>query len=290
MVKYTAFTETNLFADLDEIDAWLAERGITQRNRLRIYRQNLLAMRERERKIGAGEVYAEAEKSGRLTEVLASYVEGAEFVDALTTLRNRKVDIPDELLRRALDGSPDAALESAKNNQGRNAMFELSIGAMIARQHFQPTLSTGNPDVEFQFENRRVLMECKRALSEAGVLQVLEDGIHQLRKQVKSSNGVVGLIAVDISRVFYRGEGYWVAPANSDVHEILSEMIRRFLDSIGDRVLRMREAAATGALFYAAAPFRIEGLGYTPARAGTFCAFDLNRDEFLARLATSLRL
>ena len=47
-MKYTPFTETNLFAELDELDAWLAGRGIKQRNRLRIYRENLIAMRDAE--------------------------------------------------------------------------------------------------------------------------------------------------------------------------------------------------------------------------------------------------
>jgi hypothetical protein len=67
-------------------------------------------------------------------------------------------------------------------------------------------------------------------------------------------------------------------------------MIRYFIDTIRDGVLRKKDTAATGAFFYAAAPFRIEGMGYTPARSGMFCAFDLNCDEFLARLASSLHL
>jgi hypothetical protein len=289
-MKYTPLNQTNLFGDLDELDAWLAERGITQRNRLRIYRDNLIAMRDREKTIGAADLFAEMQKAGRLAEILASYVEGAEIVDALMCLRAGQVDIPDELLRRALDGAPDASRESPKNNQGRNAMFELSIGAMLARQNLKPRFSMGNPDIEFRFEDRSILVECKRVLSDDRTLPVISEGIRQLRKQVEPSDDEVGIVAVNISRTFYRGDGYWEAPANSDVHEILSEMIRRFIDSTGDGILRKKDAAATGALFYAATPFRVEGLGYTPARAGTFCAFDLNRNEFLARLASSLRL
>jgi hypothetical protein len=191
-MKHTPFTQTDMFSDLDELDAWLAERGIKQRNRLRIYRANLIAMREREKEIGAAAVYAEIEKAGRLTEILASYVEGSEFVDALMCLRAGHVDIPDELLRRALDGAPDASRESPKNNQGRNAMFELSIGAMLARQNLQPKFSTNNPDVEFRFEDRRILVECKRVLSEDRTLPVIFEGIRQLRKQVNPSDGEVG--------------------------------------------------------------------------------------------------
>lgn len=289
-MKYTPFTETTLFSDLDEHEVWLAGRGITQRNRLRIYRENLIAMRDREKAIGVAEVFTEVQKAGRLTEILASYVEGYEFVDALTCLRAAQVDVPDELLRRALEGTPDASREGPKNNQGRNAMFELSMGAMLARVNLKPKLSTDNPDVEFKFEDRRVLVECKRVLSAERTLDAISGAIHQLRKTVNTSDGELGLVAVNISRVFYRGDGHWEAPANSDVREVLAGMIRSLIDTIRDGILRKKDTAATGAFFYAAAPFRIEGIGYTPARAGMFCAFDLNRDEFLVRLASSLRL
>ncbi len=289
-MKYTSFTQTTLFSDLDELDVWLAGRGITQRNRLRIYRENVIAMRDREKAIGVAEVFTEAQKVGRLTEILASYVEGYEFVDALMCLRAAQVDMPDELLRRALEGTPDASREGPKNNQGRNAMFELSIGAMLARGNLKPKLSTDNPDVEFRFEDRRVLVECKRVLSAERTLDAISQGIRQLRKTVNPSDGELGLVAVNISRVFYRGDGHWEAPANSDVREVLAGMIRYFIDTMRDGILRKKDTAATGAFFYAAAPFRVEGRGYTPARSGMFCAFDLNREEFLARLASSLLL
>ena len=265
-MKYTPFTQTTLFSDLDELDVWLAGRGITQRNRLRIYRENVIAMRDREKAIGVAEVFTEVQKVGRLTEILASYVEGYEFVDALMCLRAAQVDIPDELLRRALEGTTDASRESPKNNQGRNAMFELSIGAMLARDNLKPKLSTDNPDVEFRFEDRRVLVECKRVLSAERTLDAISEGIRQLRKTVNPSDGELGLVAVNISRVFYRGDGHWEAPANSDVREVLAGMIRYFIDTKRDGVLRKKDTAATGAFFYAAAPFRIEGMGYTPAR------------------------
>jgi uncharacterized membrane protein len=221
--------------------------------------------------------------------MLSSYVEGIEITDALICLRAYHIDIPDELLKRAVEGVPDASRESPKNNQARNAMFELSIGAMLARQKLQPTFSMGNPDVEFLFEGRRIFVECKRVLSENRTIPAISEAIRQLRKSNRSKDEV-GLVAVNISRMFNRGDGWWAVPANSNVHEILSKMIRRFIDGKGNEILQKKNSAAMGVLFYAAAPFRVEGLGYTTVRTGTFCAFDLARNEFLARLASSLRL
>jgi hypothetical protein len=289
-MNFTRLDQSNLFSELDELDIWLAGRGIKQRNRLRIYRENLIAMREREKSEDAAAIFAEIQKAGRLTEILASYVEGFEIVDALTSLRSAQVEIPDELLKRALDGAADASRESPKNNQGRNAMFELSIAAMLARQNLKPKLSIENPDVEFEFEGRRVLVQCKRVLVEDRALPVISEGIRQLRRQVDVSLAEVGLVAVNISRIFYRGDGHWELPANSDARATLSEMIRIFIKSNDDSILRKRDPAAMAVLFYAAAPFRIEGLGYTPARGGTLCPFDFGSNEFLARLASSVRL
>ncbi len=289
-MKYTPLIQTSLFNDLDELDSWLAGRGITKRNRLRVYRENVIAMRDREKSIGDAALFAEMQRAGRLTEILTSYVEGAEMVESLKDLRTAKVDIPDELLKRALDGPPDALRESPKNNQGRNAMFELSIGAMLARENLNPKFSLGNPDVEFRFEDRCLLVECKRVLSQDRTLPVISEGIRQLRKQVKPSDGELGVVAVNISRAFYRGDGHWEAPANTDPRDILSRMIQHFMDGIQNGILRKKDAAATGALFYAAAPFRVEGLGYITARSGALCAFDLGRNEFLSRLASSIRV
>jgi hypothetical protein len=151
-MKFTSFDQSNLFADLDALDAWLVTRGITQRNRLRVYRENLIEMRDREKSLGPAEVYAQVQKAGRVTEILSSYVECFEIVDSINTLRAAGVEIPDELLKRTLDGPPDAIRESPKNNQGRNAMFELSIGATLARQHLAPVFNLGNPDIEFLYQ------------------------------------------------------------------------------------------------------------------------------------------
>lgn len=62
-MKHTRLTETNLFGELDEEGAWLAERGVTQRNRLRIYRENLITMREREKTISVADLFAAMQKA-----------------------------------------------------------------------------------------------------------------------------------------------------------------------------------------------------------------------------------
>jgi hypothetical protein len=113
-MKVTRFDESSLFGDLDQLDAWLAARGFVQRNRLRIYRENLIAMRDTVDDVNT--IHSQMQEAGRMTEILASYVEGFELSDALKCLLDKQVEIPDELLKRSLDGHADAVQETSKNN------------------------------------------------------------------------------------------------------------------------------------------------------------------------------
>lgn len=286
-MKVTRFDKSSVFGDLDKIDAWLAGRGFTQRNRLRIYRENLMAMRDTDDDVAT--IHSQMQEAGRVNEILASYVEGFELSDALKCLLDNHVVIPDELLKRSLDGRADAAQETAKNNQGRNAMFELSIAAAVARQGLKPMFNLDKPDLEFQFDGHRVLIECKRVLSENGIDEAMSAGIRQLRKKVNVSVDDVGLVAVNISRLFNSGDGWWTVKA--DVHPVraLSNMIHRVIECHEANIRRRKEPAVRGMVFYAASPFKVEGLGYMPVRTATFCLLD-SSDELMRRLSDTLKL
>jgi len=284
-MKLTPFTESSLFSDLDKVEAWLYERGFTQHNRLRIYRENLIEMRD-----------ADAEKAerirntGRMTEILASYVEGFELSEALRSLIDGGVEIPDELLKRALDGHADAAQETAKSSHGRNAMFELSIAAAVARQGVKPMLNLDKPDLEFEFDGHRVSMECKRVMSENGLEEAISGGVRQLRKKVEVDANGVGVVAVNISRVFNRGDGWWVVPNEANPVEILAVMIRDVIIKPREAViLRYREAAVRGILFYAAGPFEVDGRARTIARTAVLVPLNPN-DALLRGLAQVLKV
>ena len=262
-------------------------RGFTQRNRLRIYRENLIALRDSDDDMV--KIHSQMKEAGRVNEILASYVEGFELSDALKCLLDNRVDIPDELLKRSLDGHADAAQETAKSNQGRNAMFELSIAAAVARQGLKPVFNLDKPDLEFQFESRRVLMECKRVLSENGIDEAMSVGIRQLRKKVNVSADDVGLVAVNISRLLNSGDGWWTITGEVHPVRVLSNMIHRVIESREANIRRRKEPAMRGMVFYAASPFKIEGLGYMPVRSATVCRLD-SSDELMRRLSETLKL
>lgn len=129
-------------AQLDEIDDWLEGLGIRQHNRFRGYRDNINWLRKHDAEEDGASVYQKLEAEGRLTEVLSTMTDSIEIVETIPVLRTDGVEIPVELLRTAFSGPVAAFVEDNTSNRARNAMFELSMAAMAARQGLRPILST----------------------------------------------------------------------------------------------------------------------------------------------------
>jgi hypothetical protein len=293
-MKITRLNDTTFFADLDEIDKWLVCRGFRQRDRLRTYKANIEEMIRREQGAHPAQVFAHVKAAGRITEILTSYVEGIEFVNALTCLRGKQIAIPDELLRKVLDGPRDAAQEDNKSNQGRNAMFELLMGAMAARADLRPILGQANPDVEFQFQGRRVFMECKRVMSKRAIVDRISEAIRQLAKRVDSGKADIGLVAICISRLIHQGNGYWnVDVPSPDVPDhFLSQFLQWIIARLDNRLQTLQQPSVSGIVFYVSSPFRVPNIGYTPATQGMVYPMTTNSadTDFLTALEGALEL
>jgi hypothetical protein len=289
-VDITRLDQSTFRADLEELDQWLSDRGFIQRDRFRLYKANIEEMTRLEDRSDAAQVFSRVENEGRVTEILSSYVEGIEFVDALTTLRAKQITIPDHLLSKVLDGPPDAARENHKSNQGRNAMFELSMGAMVAKQDFHPVLGQANPDVEFQFQGRRVLLECKRVFSDKRVLDNIADAIRQLDKSVDTGNADIGLVAISISRLAHQGNGYWEATSLEQGRAYLAQAMRRLVGDLDARLRKLVRPSTAGVVFFVSGPLRVENIGYTVATEGIVYPMNLAETGFLRQLASALRV
>ena len=282
--------QSSFFTDLEEIDRWLESRGFRRRDRLRVYRANIGEMAMREAQSHPGEIFAQVQNEGRLNEILSSYVEGIEFVEAMNALRSKRADIPDALLKRVLDGPADASREDHRSNQGRNAMFELSMGAMMAKQDLQPTFGLGNPDVSFQFQGRTVCMECKRVLSQRRILDNISEAVHQLESCVRPGNGDVGLVAISVSRLAHQGNGYWQTPSLEIGRAFLANELRRMVSDIDPRLAQLNRSHAAGVIFFVSGPLCVDNIGFTVAGEGIVYPLNPAESAFLHDFATTARL
>jgi hypothetical protein len=264
-----------------EIDNWLSSLGLTGRNRMRIYGSNLAAMLRLNEGTDPARVYADLEAKGKLTEILSSYVEGIEFVDAITVLRDRNIDIPVEVLVKTLRGPVDAYREDQASNGGRNFMFELVIGAMVARAGLTPTLGS-EPDVVFGFENRKVLVECKRVMSQNKIEERIRQAARQLKARVRSEEDF-GIIAISVTRTINSGNVIWSVPSVSDASPFLNSQVEKVIRRLDGFLQTLSQPGIFGIIFYISSPIFVPGVGFSPVKSATVYPLPALRDQSLLR-------
>src|SRR5215471_10197377 len=158
-VEITAYKD--LLARVDEIDAWLCSRGLNQQmDRIRRNRADVAQLSEAFDEGRLGKFIDEAGEDRR-RELMWSLAESMEFVDSIDALRQQARNIPDRVLRTALDGPTDLLSETEKSNAGRNTMFEIAMAGRLATAGLHPTLGE-EPDVHLEYKSRKIFIQCKR--------------------------------------------------------------------------------------------------------------------------------
>ena len=212
--------DQRFFADLEDVLIWAVELGVSPGSRFHIYRNTIEWLLKHDNEEDLARIYAQLIAEDRITEILSTMVDSIELVETISVLRQNGVNVPPTLLKKAFSGPADVFREDETSNHARNAMFELSMGAMAARQGLRPVLSTGNPDVSFQFEGRSVKMECKRVLSENKIIERLKEGVKQLGKSVQTGSSDIGLVAISLSKLLNRMDLHRTLPSPSRIRSI----------------------------------------------------------------------
>jgi hypothetical protein len=120
----------------------------------------------------------------------------------------------------ALTGARDPASEVARNNVGRNTMFELLLAAEWRRLGLNVLI--GQPDIQLNLDNQEFIVECKRPFDWSGVLRSMKDAKKQLRVSGVSAvpGGRKGLIAVSLTRIIAGGHTWFRGLSMSDKQDL----------------------------------------------------------------------
>ncbi len=274
--------DENFIAELGEILAWAVAQGVSPHSRFHTYKRTIERLNQPRTEIESIELYNELETAGKLPEIASTYSESIELVATIPPLRQTGTYIPVELLRKAFSGPLDAYQESDTSNAARNAMFELNMGAMAARNGWKPTLCLTNPDVSFDFEGRCVKMECKRVLTAKVIKQRLKEGIKQLDKTVDSAKNDVGIVAISLSKLASNTKDLY--RSSSEPHDDLSQELHKVLKANEQFLGGLLKPSITGFLFYTSIIAAVPGKGFSPVRSAT--VFPVNRAEtpYMSRL------
>lgn len=280
-----------LLQGLVEIDEWLCAAGFGNYDRIRVHKRNLenLALATEN---GTLEQYGAGLTGEQRRELLWSFVESQEFVGSITALQHRGCNIPATVLERALKGPADLYLEDGSSSQGRNAMFEILVAGRVAQAGLTPQL--GEPDVRFEFEDRRIFIQCKRVLTEAGIgKRVIEAG-KQLKRDLSSSCDPrdCGIVVVSISRVVNVGDAVLVVPTELALSERLSRDIEAVVLRQRQSLRDVKDPKIAGALFHLATPAFVQATGaYVAASSATVFPIPGKSDSaLLRRLAGLIRM
>lgn len=95
-----------------------------------------------------------------------------------------------------------------------------------------PVVFIGEPDVSFEFENRRMLVQCKRVLSELAVARRIGLAAKQLDRDLALSADPkdCGVIAISISRLINPGEKMLTVATDTDLQSALSSEIDKVIE------------------------------------------------------------
>jgi hypothetical protein len=140
----------------------------------------------------------------RLAHVVA-LAESHELVLLDLFLRaNASSDILQRKLREALDGPVLPTEEDKNTNHGRNILFELNLAAKLWTVGIMPTLGE-HPDLSCEIDGKKLLIACKRPLTDFGGRNTIRDAWTSLVRQSKKDRpGTRGVIALSIGKLVWR--------------------------------------------------------------------------------------
>lgn len=221
--------------DADEVLAWLESIGVNVANsRLVDYRETMRMLNDAVKK---GTV-AEVQGSPEFAMVCDSLFELSVISMIHKQLKDEKVHQPLRRLRLVTKG-PFSSLDEKKsepNRQARDIQFELLTLAMMKRQGMVYNPLLADTDVSGIFEERPIIIECKRLWSGKRAKNNIKIGVSQLTPKLNrlpEADRPVGLLGLDFTRL--------VSPPGHLLECASYQDAKRRLDALVEKSLRLHE-------------------------------------------------
>ena len=180
------------------------------------------------------------------------------FIDVYQAFR----DIPrDQLggiiekLKNSVSGPYDSSVETPQSSNARNHLFEAVVASKIHRPDQQAlVMLDAKSDTGFTLASKKVWVECKRVSShkklEANVRKACNQLDVILRRKLGASNR--GLVAIDVSKLFYPGDDLYVTENESQLEFSTESLLDRFIEDhseVWQRVYQKKNQKILGTLF-----------------------------------------
>ena len=135
-------------------------------------------------------------------------------------LMSKKLNGGIDLLKKILGGAPFAKDDSS-NAPARDFQLELRIASYFIQTGFTVNMNE-DADLEVDFQNGKLFVECKRFKSTSKVLKRAKIAAQQLKKRYQSTNmQKYGLAVFDISKIIMPNQGITSGPSVNGVRDLI---------------------------------------------------------------------
>lgn len=128
----------------------------------------------------------------------------------------------------------------SENDQGRDTAFELLTAVGMQRAGATPHLDDP-ADVRADFEDFRVLIECKRPKTVAGYVRLMQNASRQFSRHRKNGHDAVGIVAVDLTRLINPDMHILPAATRDQAMEALHRFTQAKVDELAIELAKQRQ-------------------------------------------------
>lgn len=158
-------------------------------------------------------------------------------------------------LEKAVNGPVNAADETPNSTVARNFLFEACVAA---RAHHPDrgveAILSADSDTGIRIDRKKVWVECKRVTSPSKLQANVRDACNQLgaRLAAEVGSGHRGILAVDVSKLFNRGDKLYVSKDDNALVASAQRMLDEFIEehaSMWQRVYVSKNRKIIGTIF-----------------------------------------
>jgi hypothetical protein len=154
-----------------------------------------------------------------------SLTESFELVLTLPYLKTVDPKIARQKLKKVLAGPFLPTDEDQNSNEARNLLFELNLASKLAATGLEPKIGE-SADIEVVVQEKQLLIECKRPLTQSGVIKCIKDARDQINSRLqKKPPGSRGVIALSMSKAFNPEHNFLLYSEESSAKELLGERL-----------------------------------------------------------------
>lgn len=159
---------------------------------------------------------------------LIALAEARELAEIEPFLRQADPEILKRKLRDVLGGPALPSDETQNTNHPRNILFELNTASKLFFSGVPPVLLPDRPDLSCTIDDTRLLIECKRVLTEGGARSRLSDAWGVLETEAtKDGPSTRAVVALSIAKLLLQeGEHFLTAPDRAAIVPALDHLIR----------------------------------------------------------------